>query len=79
MLQSVPSRICAERCSGLCAELPTPHPTGPNQAPAPAPAAATYFLCEPCMASCGLLTLQGPNPYLNGETISPQVCIHDNF
>ncbi|CAK0736957.1 hypothetical protein CVIRNUC_000831 [Coccomyxa viridis] len=48
-----------------------PHPPPLAAAPAPAPA-VTNLLCEPCMASCGALSLQGPNAYLSGQDISPQ-------
>ena len=49
-----------------------PHPPVVAGAPAPMPA-ATSLLCEPCMASCGGLSLQGPNTYLTGQNFSPQV------
>ena len=54
------------------AGLAMPHPPRVAGSPAPAPAAAN-LLCEPCMAACGALSLQGPNTYLTGRDVSPQV------
>ena len=65
-------QVCRLTVRTTSAGFAMPHPPPLAAAPGPAPA-ATSLLCEPCMASCGALSLQGPNAYLAGQDISPQV------
>ena len=73
-IQDERNQVCRLTVRTTSAGFAMPHPPPLAAAPAPAPA-VTNLLCEPCMASCGALSLQGPNAYLSGQDILPQVSI----